>query len=77
MKTITIQLQNDKDAELLMDILRITKFESDIEAFEEPDTISNDELKVFNERVEEYRKNPSKGKNLQEVKEMLKDKYGV
>jgi hypothetical protein len=77
MKTITIQLQNDKDAELLMDLLRITKFESDIETFEESDTISGEELNVFNERVEEYRKDPSKGKDLQEVKKILKGKYGV
>jgi len=34
MKTITIQLANNKDAEWLMDLLRSTKFESDIEAFE-------------------------------------------
>ena len=77
MKTITIHLQNDKDAELLMDMLRTTKFESDIETFEENDAISNEELQMLNERVEGYRKDPSKAKDLQEVRQLLKSKYGI
>lgn len=77
MKTITIYLQNDKDAELLMDILRNAKFQDEIEAFEEPENISEEELQVYNDRIEEYRLDPSKGKSLQEVKELLKSKYGV
>ena len=77
MKTITVRLQNDKDAELLMDILRTAKFENEIETFEEEETISEEELQMLNERVEEYRRDPSKGKNLEEVKTLLKSKYGI
>jgi hypothetical protein len=65
MKTITIRLQNDKDAELLMDIIRTAKFDSEVETFEEGETISDEELSVLNERVEEYRKNAGKGKDAE------------
>jgi uncharacterized protein YydD (DUF2326 family) len=75
MKTITVRVQSDKDAELLMDLLRTAKFQNDIEAFEEEDIISEEELLVLNERVEEYRKDASKGKSLQQVKDLLKSKY--
>jgi hypothetical protein len=77
MKTITVRLSNDKDAELLMDILRTAKFQNEIETFEEEEIISEEELQVLNERVEEYRKDPSKGKDFQEVKDLLKSKYGI
>ena len=66
MKTITIQLQEDKDAQLLMDMLRSVKFEGEIEAFEELETIC----------VEEYRKDPSKGKDLKDM-ELILSKYGI
>ena len=77
MKTITIQLQEDKDAQLLMDMLRSVKFDGEIETFEELENIDEEELKMLNERVEEYRKNPSKGKDLKEVELLLKNKYGI
>lgn len=77
MKTITIRVENDRDAVLLQNILHSTKFEDVIESFEEGDDLTDDEVKVFNERVEEYKRNPSTGKSLQEVNEFLKKKYGV
>jgi hypothetical protein len=76
MKTITIQLQEDKDAQLLMDMLRSVKFDGEIETFEESETISEEELQMWNDRVEEYRKDPSKGKDLKDV-ELLLSKYGI
>ena len=76
MKTITIQLQEDKDAQLLMDMLRSMKFDGEIETFEESETISEEELQMWNDRVEEYRKDPSKGKDLKDV-ELLLSKYGI
>ncbi len=77
MKTITIRVENDRDVELLKSILHSTKFEDKIESYEEGDDLSDEQVKVFNERVEEYRRNPSKGKSLEEVNELLKNKYGV
>jgi|GEM_PF-2962216 Xaa-Pro aminopeptidase len=76
MKTITIQLQEDKDAQLLMDMLRSVKFEGEIEAFEELETISEEELQMLSDRVEEYRKDPSKGKDLKDM-ELILSKYGI
>jgi hypothetical protein len=73
MKTITVQLKSDKDAQLLMDILRTAKFQSEVETFQEDETISDEELQMLNERVEQYKKDPSKGKDLQEIKK----KYGI
>ncbi len=76
MKTITIQLQEDKDAQLLMDMLRSVKFDGEIETFEEPDTISEEELQMLNDRVEEYHKDPSKGKDIKDM-ELILSKYGI
>ena len=76
MKTITIQLQEDKDAQLLMDMLRSVKFEGEIEAFEELETISEEELQMLSDRVEEYRKDPSKGKDLKDM-ELILSKYVI
>ena len=73
MKTITIRLQNDKDADLLMDILRTAKFQNEVETFEEPETITDGELDILNERVAEYQKDTSKGKDAEAIKKMLKD----
>ena len=42
--------------------------------FESPDDISDEELLMLNERVEEYQKDPSKGKDLKEVERLLKSK---
>ena len=77
MRTITIQLHDDKDAQLLMDMLKSVKFEGEIETFEEAEAIPDEELLLLNERVEEYRKDPSKGKDLSEVEKLLKGKYGI
>jgi hypothetical protein len=77
MRTITVRLQNDRDADLLMDLLRTAKFQSGIETFLEEEVIDDDELQLLNERVEEYRKDPSKAKNLNEVRDLLNRKYGI
>ena len=77
MKTITVRLENDRDAELLKNILRTTKFEDAIETSEEEDNITDEEVKMFNERVEEYRRNPSSATSLEDFKKEMKEKYGV
>lgn len=80
MKTITIKLASDKDAELLKSLLKSTKFEDDVETIEEKDSenfLTEEELHVVNERMEEYKRNPSSGKSLEETIALLKSKYGI
>jgi hypothetical protein len=77
MKTITVRLENDRDAELLKSILKETKFESSIETFIEEDDLSSEELHMLEERIEEYRRDPTKATGITEVRELLKKKYGI
>jgi hypothetical protein len=77
MKTITILLESDRDAELLKKILQSTKFENHVETVEEEDELTDEEVSMFNERLEEYKKNPSLGKSGEAVNELLKKKYGL
>jgi hypothetical protein len=77
MKTITIHLESDRDAELLKKILETTRFESKVETVEDEDDFTEEEVSIFNERVEEYKKNPSVGKSAEEVNQLLKRKYGL
>ncbi len=76
MKTITVRMESDRDAELLKNILLSTKFEDKVETIEDDD-LTSEEVSMLNERVEEYRRDPSKGKSFEEVNELLKKKYGV
>lgn len=77
MKRITIHVKNDRDAELLKSVIEKTDFEDTVEAFEEDDEITEEELRILEERWEHYKKNPSSGTSLQDFKKEMKKKYGV
>ena len=49
MKTITVRLENDRDAELLKKIIQHTKFEDKIETAEEEDEWSLEEFKMLDD----------------------------
>jgi len=77
MKKITVRVENDHDAELLNKLLRETKFKAKVESYIEDDDLDDEELQLLEERVEEYRKDPAKAKSLDQVKELLRNKYGL
>jgi hypothetical protein len=77
MKTITIRIESDKDAELLKKVLQSTKFEQRIETFEEEDNIDDVELQILEERWEKYKANPSSAISLEDFKRELKEKHGL
>jgi hypothetical protein len=68
MKTLTITIESDKDAELLKKLLATTKFENKVEAFEEDDELDKSEIQILEERWENYIRNPSSGTSLDDFK---------
>lgn len=76
MKTITVRMESDDDAELLKNILRTTKFQSEVQTIEEKDEFTDEEFQMLEERWEKYEKNPSSATSLDDFNEMLKRKYG-
>ena len=76
MKTITVRIESDKDAELLKNILSTTKFQSEVQTFEEEDDFTEEEFQMLEERWEKYEKNPSTAVSFEEFDKQLKEKYG-
>ncbi len=76
MKTFTITVQSEKDADQLKRLLSEANFKAEIIAWED-DEFTSEEITMLEERLEEYRKDPSKGKTLEEVKEFMRIKYGI
>ncbi len=76
MRTITVRMESDDDAELLKSILNTTKFKSEIQTIEEEDDITDDEFQMLEERWEKYEKNPSSAFSVEEFNAELKKKYG-
>ena len=76
MKTFTIRVENDSDAELLKSILQNTKFQKPVEAFEEDNDITEEEFRIIEERLEDYEKNPATAVSFEEFNQKLKEKYG-
>ncbi len=67
MKTFTITVQSEKDADQLKRLLSEANFNAELVAWED-DEFTSEEITMLEERLEEYRKDPSKGKTLEEVK---------
>ncbi len=76
MKTFTIRVENDRDAELLKKLLESTHFEDRIETTEEEE-LDTEEIQMLEERWESYIRNPSSAISLDDFKKELKDKYGL
>ena len=77
MKTITIRIESDRDAELLEKFLQSTAFEDKIETTVEDDEFGKEEIQMLEERWENYIRNPSSAISVDDFKKELKDKYGL
>lgn len=75
MKTFTVRIENDKDAELLKSILSTTKFQSDVQTVEEDDDFTEEEFQMLEERWEKYERNPTTAISFEEFNKQLKEKY--
>ena len=76
MRTITIKIDNEKDAELLEKFLRDNHFEA-VKEYADYDDLTDDELSMLEEREAEYKKDPSKAEDWETVRKRLQDKYGI
>ncbi len=77
MKTITVSLQSDKDAELLMGFIKSAKFEEKVETYEDQDEFTDEDIAEFDRRMAEHDKDPSKSMPLDEFMTRMKNKYGI
>lgn len=76
MKTITVKVESDADAELLKNILNTTKFQSEVQTIEEDENFTEEEFKLFEERWNHYEKNPGTAISFEDFDKLLKEKYG-
>jgi len=72
MTTITVNVQNQEDAELLKNFIQKTDFKEEVEMFEEADEYTVEDVAEWNERLEAYEKDPTRGKTIEEARQILK-----
>lgn len=78
MKTITFKLKSEKDAELLKKMLEEAHFESEVEGYIESDEdISDEEIAIWQERLNRYKQNPDSALLASDVEAQLKKKHGL
>jgi putative addiction module component (TIGR02574 family) len=77
MKSITVNLESDKDAEMLMGLIQSAKFEKAVEAFEEEEEFTEEDIAEFDRRMAEYDKDPSTAIPVDDFMKQMKQKYGI
>jgi len=73
MTTLTIKVEEKKQAELLYKMLRSMNFVKEIQI---EDDMDSEEISILNERLIEYEKNPKSGKSLDTVIKSISKKHG-
>lgn len=77
MKTVTIRTNNDESTEQLAALLKSLDFVESVEVHDDSDDLTPEELSMVEERMAEYRKDPSKAKSWEIVKAELESKYSI
>jgi hypothetical protein len=77
MKTVTIRTNNDESTEQLTALLRSLDFVESVEVYDDSDDLTPEELSMVQERMEKYRRDPSKVRKWEDVKAELESKYSV
>lgn len=77
MKTVTIRTNNDESTEQLTALLRSLDFVESVEVYDDSDDLIPEELSMVQERIEKYRRDPSKVRKWEDVKAELESKYSV
>jgi hypothetical protein len=76
MKSITVKLESDKDAEMLMGLIQSAKFEKEVETFQEEEEYTAEDIVEWDRRIAAYEKDPSTGRSVDEFMKEMKEKYG-
>ena len=77
MKTVTIRTNNDESTEQLTALLRSLDFVESVEVYDDSDDLIPEELSMVQERIEKYRRDPSKVRKWEDVKAELESKFSV
>ena len=77
MTTLTVTVDTDANATLLKQMLKAMRFVKKIEPNNNDYPLSEKQVQLLEDRIEEYKKNPKKGKSLEHFKAEMKLKYGV
>jgi len=77
MKTITITLNNDKQTEGLVGLLRALDFVESVEVNDEDVDLSEEEMSIVEERWAAYKKNPKSTATWTDVKNTIRKKHGL
>jgi hypothetical protein len=77
MKTITVKLNNDKQTEMLADMLKALNFVESVEVGEEESELSEEEITMVEERWTAYKANPKTTVNWNDVKANIRKKHGL
>lgn len=77
MNTITITVKDEQYLEPLAEMLNSFDFVASVNVYEEEDTdLTSDEIRMVEDRVAEYRKNPQSSKSWEQIRESVRAKYG-
>lgn len=77
MKTVTIRTNNDESTEQLTTLLKSLDFVESVEVYDDSDDLTPEELSMVQERIEKYRRDPSKIRKWDDVYNDLIKKYGI
>jgi len=75
---ITVTIDNRNDAKLFLGLVSALKFVKEVETEESPEQFLNaQEMKILDERLEDYLKNPDKTLSWEAVKSSILKKHGA
>jgi hypothetical protein len=73
MTTLTVKISDKKHAKMLYEMLNSMDFVKEVDIEED---LSNEEIKMLEERLVDYKKNPKSGVALDTVVKNISKKYG-
>lgn len=75
MTTLTVKISDKKHAKMLYEMLSEMKFVKQVDMDDEYE-LSDGEINILNERLEEYKKNPKSGISLEQAVEKISRRHG-
>ena len=73
MATLTVKVNDNKHAQMLCEMLSSMNFVKSVDTNYE---LNEKEIEILEERLEEYKKSPGKGKNHKTFENEMRKKYG-
>jgi hypothetical protein len=75
MTTITVKISDKKHAKMLYEMLSEMKFVRQVDMNDEYE-LSNEHVRILEDRLEEYKKNPKSGSSLEQAVAKISRKHG-